>query len=71
MTQRTIDEARNTTLRGSYKAIQRAALRAREIAQRTGTTIVISKNGVIQHLQPESIQTIGVQESTPTYNSEK
>lgn len=71
MTQRPIEEARNSILRGSYKAMKRAALRAREIAQQTGTTIVVSKNGVIEHVQPRSMQAIGVQELTPNYKSDK
>lgn len=71
MTQRPIEEARNSTLRGSFNAMQRAALRARAIAQQTGTTIVVSKNGVIEHLQPQSMQAVGVQEPTPTYKPDK
>lgn len=71
MTQRPIEEARNSTLRGSFNAMQRAALRARAIAQQTGTTIVVSKNGVIEHLQPQSMQAVGVQEPTSTYKPDK
>lgn len=47
-----IHEAKNADLRGSYPAIQRAALRARELAVRTGTAIVISRNGVVELLDP-------------------
>ena len=71
MTQRPIEEAHNSVLRGSHKALQRAAMRARKIAQQTGTTIVVSKNGVIEHVQPQSMQVIGVQEPVPTYKSDK
>lgn len=71
MTRRPIEEARNSVLRGSHKAMQRAALRAKEIAQQTGTKIVVSKNGIIEYLQPQSIQTTGVQEPASPYKSEK
>ena len=47
-----ISQAKNPALRGSLQALQRAALRAREIAASTGTSIVVSRDGVIQHLQP-------------------
>ncbi|MDD2741359.1 MAG: hypothetical protein PHV02_03740, partial [Rhodocyclaceae bacterium] len=47
-----ISQAKNPALRGSLQALQRAALRAREIAAATGTLIVVSRDGVIQHLEP-------------------
>jgi hypothetical protein len=52
MTMRPLEEAHNPDLRGSLQAMQRAALRARQIAAQTGTEIVVSRNGVIEYLSP-------------------
>ncbi len=49
-----IENARDADLRGSYPAILRAALRAREVARSTGTQIVISRNGVVELLDPDA-----------------
>jgi len=54
MTDRPIEEAKDPDLRSSIVAMRRAALRAREIAERTGTKGVISRNGVIEYLMPSS-----------------
>lgn len=53
MNHQPIEYARDADLRLSEVALQRAARRAREIAARTGTRIVISRNGVIEHMKPE------------------
>jgi hypothetical protein len=71
MTQRPIEEAHSSILRGSHKALLRAATRAREVAEKTGTTLVVSRNGVIEHLQPKSMQSVGVQESPLSYGTDK
>ncbi len=71
MNKKPIEQARDPDLRSSLAALQRAAMRAREIAQKTGTTIVISNNGVIEYLQPQSMQAIGVQEPSPIYKPDK
>ena len=71
MNKKPIEQARDPDLRSSLAALQRAAMRAREIAQKTGTTIVISRNGVIEHLQPQSMQAIGVLEPAPIYGPDK
>lgn len=47
-----IDTARDSDLRLSVAALHRAARRAREVAQRTGTAIIISRDGVIQTISP-------------------
>lgn len=49
-----IENARDADLRCSEIALKRAGLRAREIARRTGTAIVINRNGVIEHVKPEA-----------------
>ncbi len=47
-----LSTARDADLRLSQQALQRAAQRARELAARTGTAIVISRNRVIEHIRP-------------------
>ena len=51
-----IDQARDRDLRLSQVALQRAAQRARDVARATGTTIVVSRDGVIEHLNPEAAE---------------
>jgi hypothetical protein len=54
MNKQPIDQAHDRDLRLSQQALQRAAQRANDVAQSTGTTIVVSRNGVIEHLTPKS-----------------
>lgn len=54
MNQQPIETACDADLRMSAQAMQRAAQRARELAARTGTTLVISRQGVIEHLRPDA-----------------
>jgi hypothetical protein len=54
MNKRPIEEADDRDLRLSYVALQRAAQRARELAAATGTALVVSRDGVIEHLTPDS-----------------
>jgi hypothetical protein len=58
MNPKPIEEAKCSILRGSHKALLRAAMRAREIALKTGTSIVVTRNGVIEHLDPQSMKPI-------------
>lgn len=68
MNKRPIEQARDADLRSSMAAMQRAAKRARELAKQTGTAIVISRNGVIEHLDPHSLAVgDGVEESLAPY----
>lgn len=53
MNKQAIDTARDADLRLLPQAMQRAARRARELAAQTGTAIVISRNGIIEHIRPE------------------
>lgn len=53
MNKQPIEQARDRDLRLSSVAMQRAALRAHALAKATGTTIVVSHDGVIEHLKPE------------------
>jgi hypothetical protein len=47
-----INTARDADLRLSLQALERAARRARELAARTGTAIVVSRDGVLEHIRP-------------------
>ena len=49
-----IAQAKDRDLRLSLAALQRAAQRAREVAAATGTALVISRNGVIEHIVPKT-----------------
>lgn len=49
-----IEQAVNRDLRGSWPALLRAAQRARALAIQTGTAIVVCRNGVIEHIRPDS-----------------
>ncbi|GAA4031726.1 hypothetical protein GCM10022212_33110 [Actimicrobium antarcticum] len=53
MNKQPIEQARDRDLRLSQVALQRAAHRAHDLAKTTGTTIVVSHDGVIEHLNPE------------------
>jgi len=44
-----IEQARNSDLRGSAAALVRAAQRAREVAIRTQTALVVRRNGQLVH----------------------
>jgi len=52
MNKQPIEQAFDRDLRLSQVAMQRAAQRARDLADATGTAIVISHDGVIEHLKP-------------------
>lgn len=47
-----IDQAKDRDLRLSLVAMQRAAQRARDLAHATGTAVVVSQNGIVEHLRP-------------------
>jgi hypothetical protein len=64
MNKRPIEESNDRDLRLSRAALQRAAQRARELAAATGTAVVISRNGVIEHLTPKATK-----EHTPQSSS--
>lgn len=51
-----IEMAASADLRGSWVALQRAALRARELAAKTGTALVVVRNGTLEHLYPQITQ---------------
>ena len=49
-----IATARDADLRLSLPALKRAALRARELAASTGTAVVVSRGGVMEHIMPQA-----------------
>lgn len=66
MNPRSIDTARDPDLRLSYPALLRSAERARQVALQTGTAIVISRNGVVELLDPATqAAPLGVQGTAP------
>jgi len=68
MNNRPIETARDPDLRLSYQALLRAAKRAREVALQTGTLIVISRNGVVEQLDPATeAMPLSVQAAVPPY----
>lgn len=54
MNKKSIEHARDRDLRLSQVAMQRAAERAHALARATGTAIVVSNDGVIEHLRPNT-----------------
>ena len=67
-----IASARDADLRLSLPALKRAAQRARELAARTGTAIVVSRGGVMEHIipQPDALLS-GVQERPAGYGDKE
>ncbi len=53
MNTKNIDQANSADLRGSLTALQRAARRARELAAKTGTELIVSRGGVIERIKPQ------------------
>ena len=52
MNMQPIESARDSDLRLSHAALQRAALRARELAVQTGTSLVVVQHGVLKQINP-------------------
>lgn len=68
--QHPIEHARDPDLKLVKAALQRAAIRARIIAAQTGTCLVISRNGVVELVDPRSQSFADqVQESPAPYTT--
>lgn len=68
MNTKSIDQAKNDDLRGSWQALQRAAQRARALAAQTGTELIVGRAGCIERIRPQSEQTgQQVQEDAASY----
>lgn len=70
MNQRPLTSAHNPDLPASFEALKRAAQRARELARKTGTALVISDNGHIRLVEPPA-PTEEVHEERPPYGEQK
>jgi hypothetical protein len=69
--QHPIEHARDPDLKLVKVALQRAAIRARIIAAQTGTCLVISRNGVVELVDPGSPSPANhVHESPAPYTAE-
>jgi hypothetical protein len=68
-----IEQAQDPDLRLSVVAMQRAALRARELAYKTGTQLVVSLDGVVQFLEPDApeFETLLVQQTPAPYGEKR
>ena len=65
-----IESARDSDLRLSQAALQRAALRARELAIQTGTSVVVVQHGVLEQIDPAAQdQPLAVQEPKAPYGA--
>ncbi|MCH2242511.1 MAG: hypothetical protein MK041_11415 [Aquabacterium sp.] len=67
MNDKPIESARDRDLRLSLRAMQRAAQRARELAARTGTLLVVSQGGTVTQLAPAQVQPVTAQEPPAPY----
>lgn len=69
MNPKPIEQARDSDLRLSPVALRRAAQRARQIAEQTGTAIVISRDGILEYCQPKAESTtLIIQQPSAPYN---
>jgi hypothetical protein len=51
--------------------MERAALRARQVAAQTGTALIVSRNGVIERIQPSATEALrSLQEPSAPYGSQ-
>ena len=72
MNKQPIEMARDPDLRLSAVALQRAAHRAHELARQTGTAVVISRDGVVLHVQPKPAPSATLaQEHAATYQPKR
>lgn len=61
-----IETARDPDLRLSVYAMERAALRARELARQTATSLVVSRNGIIELLATDQLTPASPSVQAPT-----
>ena len=52
MNEKPISEAKDPDIRDSFAALKRAALNAREVARKTGTALVVNRNGKTVKIDP-------------------
>ena len=66
MNPKPIQQAKSADLRGAWPALQRAAQRAHRLAAQTGTAVVVTQGGVMQHIYPGQQQP-ATHSPEPTY----
>lgn len=72
MNKQPIENARDTDLRLSPLAMRRAAQRARALAVQTGTALVVIRDGVLEHINPQpGTAGMQVQEPPASYRDER
>lgn len=71
MNKQPIESAQDNDLRFSNVALQRAARQAHELARKTGTSVVISRNGTVEYMEPHAEPVRSVQEYAPLYDGKK
>lgn len=73
MNKQPIEQAQDADLRLSAAALQRAALRARELARKTGTAIVVNRDGKLEYLVPEDLaaEALHVQQPSTPYGDNR
>ncbi len=72
MNKQPIEQAHDADLRLSKVALQRAARQAHELARKTGTSVVVSRSGIVEYLSPQAVPPgQRVQESAPPYIDKK
>lgn len=73
MNKQPIEQAHDADLRFSSAALQRAALRARELATKTGTAIVVSRDGKLEYLMRDThpVDALHVQQSSAPYGDKR
>lgn len=68
MNSQPIENAHDADLRLSTVALQRAALRARELAKKTGTALVICQDNIIELRYPQPETTTLILQESDTKN---
>ncbi|MDP1651335.1 MAG: hypothetical protein Q8L56_01285 [Rhodocyclaceae bacterium] len=72
MNKQPIERARDADLRLSGVALRRAAQQARELARKTGTSVVVSRGGNVEYLKPEeTIVGLSIQEPAAPYGGKE
>lgn len=72
MNRQPISSARDADLRLSQQALERAARRVHELAARTGTLVVVSRQGVVEWIEAmRDERAPAVQEPSASYGGER
>jgi hypothetical protein len=58
-------KAKDADLKGAIRALERAALRARRLAEETGTPFYVLKDGRVVDLNPQAARACALREGGP------